>query len=906
MKRYNFILTLLFGQLIGFASSAQVNVCLGDDVTVCTGAPVTITDCNPGQAAANAILLDNPTLVNLSDDSYSPVVPIGFNFSFYGNNYNQCVIGSNGVVTFDLSEANGYCPWALGGVGALPNPGFDDALNAQMPAYHDINPSAFASPGGEILYQTIGTAPNRRFIVLYKDIMAFGGGGECTYMGLIMNETANSFEFHLGWKPIAAGWNGGLAIQGSQNAAGSVAHITPGRNNQQWSAVSEGKIWTPTSPANTSNYVISPIPYVTLLSPNSTFEWGNTANAQTWPYNNGVLTVNPTLPGTTGYFLSMSAQGCSNSIGGGSDTTWITGVSSAVSASMTPDICSAGIGTVTANPAAGVPPYVYNWPALGSSNQTVNNVPAGNYIVNMVDGMGCPSSTNIVVTDTPAAFAGSTTVVSCPGGNDGTATAQMIPVLGNVSYQWDDPAMQTTQTAVGLTAGTYNCTVTSDIGCSSVVTVNVTEIPGMIGNIASQSDVTCNSGNDGEIEVSIVQGTAPYSYSWDNSTSVTNIADDLFAGTHTCTITDANGCVITVTGTIGEPAPLQITFITPNTQICPEDDILLSVTGTGGSSAYTFTWFENGSPIGTGTDITVDPNVTNTTYCVELSEACGSPTDTACTMIYFPTPIGPNASPDEPEKCVIAFFEFNNTSSNGGEIASTVWDFGDTDHFIVETGKDSTSYWFDQVGTYNLKMTVTSIYGCVYTDTIFSIIEVKPTPTADFFFSTNPATIFETTVFMQDKSTPDVIQWTWFSPGSNPTTSSSTSPVLVFPEGEVGVYPITLAVETERGCVDTVTYDFHVIEDILFYAPNSFTPDGDEHNQSWKISVAGIDIYDFDLYIFNRWGEVIWESHDPSIGWDGTYQGEHVPAGMYVWSARVNRNNNDDKEEFNGTINVLR
>ena len=117
----------------------------------------------------------------------------------------------------------------------------------------------------------------------------------------------------------------------------------------------------------------------------------------------------------------------------------------------------------------------------------------------------------------------------------------MVPPIGNVTYLWDDPMAQTTSTAVGLTAGTYNCTITSDVGCQNVVSVNVTEIPGMIGNIVSQSDATCNSHNDGSIQINVVQGTAPYTYSWDNSTSTSNTANDLYAGTHTCTDTDANG-----------------------------------------------------------------------------------------------------------------------------------------------------------------------------------------------------------------------------------------------------------------------------------------------------------------------------------------------------------------------------
>ena len=901
-------ITILILNLILIQSSfAQTTVCLGTDATVCVGSSVQIDNCGGlGSIGTSGISLTSPTTVSLTDDSYSGVVNLGFTFNFYGQNYTQCVIGSNGVVTFNLAKANGYCPWSLGGVGTLPNTTFDDAKNAQMPAYYDMNPSAFASPNGEILYETIGTAPNRRFVVLYKDINAFGPSGVCSYLGVIMNETSNTFEFHIGNKPSVPTWNGGLAIQGSENIGGTVAHITPGRNNSQWNAFQEGKIWTPTTPGNTTNYTISNIPYIMILSPNSTFEWLST-NGTSYPYNNGSLTINPVLAGAPiGYFISVSAATCNNSVGAVSDTTWITSVSSSVSATSVSDLCSAGIGSVTATPTSGIPPYTFNWPALGAVTQTVNNVSAGNYQVQMTDGNGCTSTANVVVGDTPATFSGTTTIVSCPGGSDGTAFAEMVPALGNVTYQWDDPAGQTTQTAIGLTAGQYNCTVTSDIGCFDIVTVNVTEIPGMIGVITSQTDVTCNSGSDGIIQLNVTQGTPPYQYSWDNSTSTTNMANDLMVGPHVITVTDSKGCVITINAMLGEPLPLSITFLTPDTQICPEDKIDLFVTGSGGSSPYTFTWYENSTFIGNGDMITVDPEFTNTTYCVALTEDCGSPKDSTCSLIYFPTPIIPSAVPDEYEKCVPGLFEFTNTSTNQSEIASTYWDFGNNDIRILEIGADSTSLLFRRVGIHDLILTTTSIFGCVYTDTIDNILEVKPTPVADFFFSTNPATIFETTVFMQNKSSADVVSWNWYSPGSIPTTSTSKNPVLEFPEGVPGVYSVMLAVETERGCVDTTTLYFNVVHDILFYAPNAFTPDGDEFNQVWKPEITGIDIYDFELEIYNRWGEVIWENHDPSVGWDGTFNGKIMPVGTYVWRARVNKLYNDDKAEFNGVINLVK
>src|SRR5690606_7238976 len=131
-------------------------------------------------------------------DSWSGAINTGFTFSFYGANYTQRVIGSNCLGSFNTAEANSGCAWALGGVGPLPNTTFATAKNTAMLCYQDINPGV----GGNIYYQTVGTAPNRMFIVLYANIPMFGSG-ECAYMGLILHETTNQIEYHIANKPLS-------------------------------------------------------------------------------------------------------------------------------------------------------------------------------------------------------------------------------------------------------------------------------------------------------------------------------------------------------------------------------------------------------------------------------------------------------------------------------------------------------------------------------------------------------------------------------------------------------------------------------------------------------------------------------------------------------------------------------
>ena len=250
---------------------------------------------------------------------------------------------------------------------------------------------------------------------------------------------------------------------------------------------------------------------------------------------------------------------------------------------------SGGIAGITAT-------YLWNDPT-GQTTQTATGLTPGTYSCAVTLSNGCSGTANVVVGASPVTYSGTTTVVSCPGGSDGTATAIMTPVVGTLSYLLNDPSAQNTATATGLAVGTYTCAISSTIGCSGTVNVTVTQVPGMIATIANQTDVTCSAGNDGMIDINVSLGTAGYTYSWDNSSSSTDMANDLIVGSHTVTITDALGCIIDITGTLAEPDRLEIVTITPDTQICPEAEITLTATGTGGSSPYLFSWFENGVAI---------------------------------------------------------------------------------------------------------------------------------------------------------------------------------------------------------------------------------------------------------------------------------------------------------------------
>ncbi len=896
MRTFITFFCLLFSSCI----YSQQTICLGDDVTVCGGS-VVIENCSPaGPNVTSGINLNAPTIIpTLTDDSFSGPVPIGFNFTFYGNVFTQCTIGSNGIISFNMGNANGYCPWALGGVGTLPSNGTAVTLNSIMPSYQDMNPSAAVSPNGNIQYQTIGSAPNRKLVILYREIGAFSCGiSECNYTGIILYETSNNIEVHIGKKTVCGTWNGGLAIQGIQNAAGNVAHITPGRNNTVWLANNDAHRW---EYQGGNNYNLTPIPYIQITGTGSSLVWNNTLG-NTSPYNNGTLNVTNVPPGTTGYFLTSSA--CGTALGSVSDTSWVTTASPQVLTSSTPDVCSQSVGSVSATPGAGSPPpYTYSWPALGQGTQTVNNVGAGTYTVFMTDGNGCTSNASITVGDSPATFTGSYTPVLCSAGSDGTATAVMTPSDGTETFLWNDG--QVTPTAVGLTAGTYTCDISAGSGCSGTVTVVVDEIPSMILTIEDQHDALCNSLDNGMIMVDVAQGTSPYSYSWDQSNSIDTVASDLFAGTHTVTVTDFNGCSDQISLTIGEPDPLSISNLTPDSVVCAEAFIDIEGTGNGGSSPYIYTWTENGNSLDYGQTITVNPVGNNTVYCLTLSEECGSPAVTECFTVTYPEPIIPQINPDIPIQCLPGEFTFYNTSTNAGEIFTTEYIFS-SGNVILANGDEDVQLTLPNPGIYDLNVNIISNYGCLYTGEFNNIVEVTPLPTANFNISQNPVTWFETEIQTSETSIGNVVDYDWISPGATTLINNGGGALISYPEGVTGTYPITLIVTTNEGCSDSITLEIEVVPDVIFYAPNSFTPDDDEHNQTWAIVIEGIDELNFNLEIYNRWGEIVWKSRDIRAEWDGTFGGKIVPEGTYIWKASYKEKNNDGKKLYSGYINVIR
>jgi gliding motility-associated-like protein len=197
---------------------------------------------------------------------------------------------------------------------------------------------------------------------------------------------------------------------------------------------------------------------------------------------------------------------------------------------------------------------------------------------------------------------------------------------------------------------------------------------------------------------------------------------------------------------------------------------------------------------------------------------------------------------------------------------------------------------------------IEDVNGCQY-NTVANI-GTTSNPTADFGLTRNNIKMSEPYTIAVNMSSPDVINYFWTSYNSTPSSSNEENPSFDFTSQAPGNYAITLIVENSDGCRDTVTNFVEIEEDLLIFVPNSFTPDGNEINNTWNIIASGIDIMDFKVLIFNRWGQVIWESNDVSVGWDGTYLNQKVKSDIYTWKLSAKDKKRSEVVNLNGFVNV--
>ncbi len=255
---------------------------------------------------------------------------------------------------------------------------------------------------------------------------------------------------------------------------------------------------------------------------------------------------------------------------------------------------SDGIATVIVN--GGVGPYAFQWDA-NTGNQTDSialGLNGGIYTVTVSDQNNCTEILNVEIIENPAIVLDITgTNLSCFNADDGTATINAIGGTGVYTYEWNDPGMQTGQTATALAAGTITVLVTDSDACFATADINLTQPTEL--QVASQyTDALCHNAADGSVTVTPSGGTAPYTYSWmDDPLAVDSLRNTLTAGTYTITVTDDQGCSEVLMVDVNEPDSIELSFSPTDANCNAGTDGYASVNPTGGVAPYTFQWDAN-------------------------------------------------------------------------------------------------------------------------------------------------------------------------------------------------------------------------------------------------------------------------------------------------------------------------
>jgi len=517
---------------------------------------------NPG-----GILVDPSYL----DDRFSPVIPLPFTFCFYGQTYNSCVVGTNGVVTFDLTNAgleNGYIlsqpiPFA-GGIQGSDNYYPKASI---MGAYHDIDPSPATpqQPDKKMEYIIVGASPCRKFILNFYKIPYYFCGAALVTQQIVMYEGTGIIDVFFKDKPFACGasTNGGTAILGVQNLTRDRAVWVAGRNNTVWSAFNEGWRFVPNGGTSLLNRV-ELYKNGTLISTATNTTLGN---GQVDALFTNVCQSEDSMS----YVVRAFYQKCDNPAieTEGSDTMIVYKTLNPLTVNTTATSCPTspdGHITVTNPVGANIEYSIDNGVTWQSS--PVFNVISGNYtVIARVVASTCKGTTSVTVDAGSTVLTASLnpTATSCPALSDGTIT--VTPGTGTAPYLYslDGGANQSSNVFTNVATGAHNVTITDANGCVGSFPVTVAQgppLPSMINGF----DPPCSNVNNGTITVTPTSGTGPYQYRLNaGAPQASNIFSGLPPGVYTVDFTDANGCTgtnnvtlttnpaITATSTLADP-----------------------------------------------------------------------------------------------------------------------------------------------------------------------------------------------------------------------------------------------------------------------------------------------------------------------------------------------------------------
>lgn len=449
---------------------------------------------------------------------------------------------------------------------------------------------------------------------------------------------------------------------------------------------------------------------------------------------------------------------------------------SATSTSSSNATCNGtATGSASTSATGGTSPYTYSW-SNGVTSASNNNISAGTYTVTITDNNGCTTTSMFSISEPSSMnLSTSSTDANCNGESSGSITAFVSGGNSPYTYVWNDGS--TTATASSLLASTYTVTVTDNLGCTISTSGTVNEPSAVTASAVADSNATCSGFSDGGATASATGGNTPYTYLWSNGATTASITG-ISAGTYTTTITDNHGCTATDFVTITQPSFLAAT-ISQTAQTCPSADVgILTASGSGGTSPYTYLW-SNGTTSSTNTGLATG------TYTVTITDNNGCTSSSSESVSSFASPVAnfalnPSTGNSLPHT---VFFTDQSTLPD-----TWMWSFGD--------GASSTAqnpiHTYTSSGTFYVTLTVTdTLNGCTSTktDSVF-ISQVAVSISASTNISCNGLSDGSITAAVSIGTSPLTYSW---SNGSTATTSNTTDTKFNL---AAGTYTVTVTDNT--------------------------------------------------------------------------------------------------------------
>ena len=551
--------------------------------------------------------------------------------------------------------------------------------------------------------------------------------------------------------------------------------------------------------------------------------------------------------------------------------------------SNTPDSCGVG-GSATVNASGGTSPFTYIWSPSGGTNATATGLGGGTYTVTVTDANGCTATANTTVNSSGSVTANAGNDQSVCYGDNYTLNAS-----GGTIYQWSpatglsDPNIAN-PIANPLITTTYTVTVTDGSGCSGIDDVTVTVHP-QVNPDAGPDQAICTGQ-----EVAVMNASGGVNYSWSPSTDLTNnntsnpSASPITTTTYSVTISDAFGCSGTDDVTISvNPIPTY-SYITDSTNCNNSSNGSITITPSGGTSPYIYVW----NPSVSNTNVA--NNIPSGTYNVTITDNNGCTTTASILVAENPSPI--NNTTSISETCDMANGSANVTVSGGTPPYTYLWSNGSIDSTATSLA----------AGTYTV--TATDVNGCTAAATV-NVQEI-PGPEADFYVHPNILTIMDGTVSLNDNSSGNIVSWQWDFGDNSPYGSGEQ---LTHDYNIIGTYLVTLIVTDANGCTDIAVDTVKVKDIFTFYAPNAFSPDEDGFNDFFYPQGVNWDPDHYEMLIFDRWGNLIFQTTTVGDKWNGTVNNngtqDDVFIDVYVYVISI-KEMEGPIHEFIGRVTLVR